>query len=223
MNKIVLAGFSAALLVAATGTARADLIANGGFETPGTTPGTYSQYGGGGNIGGWTVTGNDVLVINNSYSEDTLGFNAHGGQNALDITGASNTGPSDGVFQNIATTAGQTYSLSFWVGNADTTGSFAPYYTQPSTINLQIDGGSLVAFTNRNVTENAINWEEFTYLFTATGSSTNLAFLNGTTGDNEAGLDDVSLVAVPEPASLALLGAGLLAFGSLRRRKPRAA
>jgi hypothetical protein len=72
-----------------------------------------------------------------------------------------------------------------------------------------------MAFTNPNTTDGVINWEQCSYNFTATGSSTTITFLNGTTNSNEAGLDNVSLLEAPEPSSLAFFAAALSLLGLL--------
>lgn len=218
----------------------ANLLLNGGFETPGTGPVPYAIYGTGANIGGWTATGapgsaNAVLVLKNTYTETNVNFHVKSGEYAIDLTGVSNSGPLDGVFQDVATIAGRQYDLSFWVGNA--TGSGAPntaytlYYTQSSAVELQIAAAPVATYTNSNVTLGDVNWQQFSYSFTATGSSTRVAFLNRTADgpsifDNYLGLDDVVLTerisAVPEPSTWAMIiigfaGVGLMAY----RRKPK--
>lgn len=225
---------AAALIACGSPPTRADLIVNGGFETPGASAGTYHKYTNGNSIGAgaWTVLGKDVLVLNNTYHESGITFNSHLGNNALDITGVGNTGPTDGVSQTVATSIGTQYLLSFFVGRGDATGNktSGPIYSNPATVNLSINGGSSVSFTNSDVTANKVNWKEFSYLFTATSLSTTISFLNGTPlntktnnhGSNYAGLDDVSLVPVPEPSSIvtvALVGLSLGVTRLARRRR----
>ncbi len=168
-----------AAAIALPAAAATNLVVNGDFESDPASNGGYIQYFGGNTFSGWTVTGNDVIVIDESYNESGLVFNAQGGsQNAIDLTGAGNTGAADGITQTIATTAGTLYRLTFYVGNASPTGGNASSYTQPSTLNLSIDGGPLASFTNATNTPFGINYKKFTTTFTATGA-TLLAFSNG--------------------------------------------
>ena len=208
-------GFSAPALAA-------NLIINGSFETPAPPAGGYTIYGGGSSFTGWSVTGpggNAVLSLDTNYTEPNIAFHAQSGSVSMDLTGAGNTGPTSGINQNVTTVAGKKYNLSFWVGNAD--GSGNSNYLLPSTVNLSINGGSLQPFTNSNTTHFDVNWLKFTTSFVATGSSTNLAFFNGTgVGDNETGLDNVVLTAgVPEPATWALMILGIGAVGFAMRRR----
>lgn len=210
-------------LVAAAATpaaAAVNLVVNGGFETPVTNPGSFIQVNGGGSFTGWDVLspGTNVIIINQSYQEGGLVFNPHSGIASIDLTGAGNTGPTTGISQILATTSGK-YTLSFWVGNASPTGGNGSNYTQPSTVNLSINGGAIQSFTNSTDTPFGINWKPFSVDFVANGATT-IAFTNGTTGDNMLGLDDVSAVsAVPEPASWAMLIAGFALTGAAMRRR----
>lgn len=200
-------------------------FANPGFEVPPPPNGGYQVYPGGSNAGGWTVVGTQVLWISTTYTEGngvgnaTLSFKAHSGQSAADLTGAGNNGTSAGVQQSVATTAGQAYAISFWVGKA--TGN--QYYPTPSTVDISIDGGARTSFTNANYNPNVVDWQQFFYTFIANGSSTLVTFYNGTTDNNMVGLDDVSINAAstttPEPAGLALLATGLVGVIGVARRK----
>ena len=95
-------------------------------------------------------------------------------------------------------------------------------------MNLSIDGGALQGFTNSSTAGtspggNGINFQLFTTTFTATGTSTLIAFSNGTpVGDNYAGLDDVSLIAVPEPTTWAMMILGFFGLGTTLRHRRHA-
>jgi hypothetical protein len=219
--KLIIAAFAIAL---ASPAMSAELVVNGGFESPVTPVGGFTQVTGGNSFAGWNVTGNDVLIINNSYNESGLVFNANSGLNSLDITGAGNTGPNT-ISQTIPTTVGQ-YVLSFFVGNASPTGGNAGVYGNPSSINLSINGGPAQTFTNSTNGPLGINWQKFSVNFTAQGS-TSISFINATPqGDNMAGLDDVSVTAfssaVPEPSTWAMLLVGFGFAGAALRRKKAA-
>ena len=197
--------FRALILAAALGisTSASAAILDGGFEFPGRPD--LTQYGSGSPIGAWTVTGdqsNAVLLLSKNYAETGISFNAHSGDYALDLTGAGNTGPGNGVYQDISTVMGQSYALSFWVGNAtgDGTGN-TPFYTLASSTNLMVDLNGPFSFTNGDTTSGSINWQQFTYEFVAGGATTRISFLNNTDSrDNYLGLDDVGVAAVPGPS-----------------------
>jgi hypothetical protein len=221
---IAMAALAAASTVGAPAFA-ANLIVNGGFEEPVVEPGGFTHFRNGDNIAGWDVVGplrgDSVQILSNTYTEPNVAFESHSGDASLDITGGGNVGPDAGVSQSIATDIGQTYRLSFWLGNADGNNN----YTLPSTIAVKIDGLDLKSFTNADITPNHIDWRLVSFTFRADRDQTRVTFFNNTPrGDAEGGLDDVSLTAVPEPASWALMIGGFgLAGATLRRRKALAA
>jgi len=72
-------------------------------------------------------------------------------------------------------------------------------------------------YTNGHSSHDALNWEQFTYTFTATKATTSIEFQNFTIPNEDyIGLDDANLVdlsprsATPEPATLSLAGMTLL-------------
>src|SRR5262249_38765310 len=130
-------------------------------------------------------------------------FNAEDGLNSLDVTGIANQGSSAGVEQVVATVPGQEYQLIFYIGRVTPNSGPSGVYPTPATVDVSIDGGARMHFTNSNVTNGVINWQQFSAMFAAAGSSTTIDFLNGTgIGNNEAGLDNVSMVPVTESSKL---------------------
>ncbi|MEQ1904479.1 MAG: PEP-CTERM sorting domain-containing protein [Pirellulaceae bacterium] len=201
---------------------QADLITNGGFEDPVIPVGSLLHFATGSTIGGaWTVLGNlgnseTVMLLQTTYSEPGNGvipFNAQEELNSLDLTGSFNQGLQSGVIQAITTSPGETYRVSFYVGRAD--GNFA--YSTASTVDLSINGGTRMPFTNSNSTAGRVNWQLFTTDFVASGAVTTLSFFNGQITNSYTGLDNISVSAIPEPSSL-LLVAGFALAVLLRRR-----
>jgi hypothetical protein len=206
---------------------RAAVIRNGGFEDP-IVPDRFLVFTAGQQLGtnGWTVigpSGATVMLLKTTYDEPFGGyslFDAQEGQNSLDITGLRNEGPNVGVSQVIDTVIGKGYEISFYVGRITPTGGPNDPYAHPATIDLKIDSGTRISFTNSDITEGRNNWKKFSYAFTALNDTTTISFLNATRLDtNQAGLDGISISStiepVPEPSTAWLIGLSL--FGSIKR------
>lgn len=194
--------------------AQAELIINGSFEQPAVSPGNYGLWTTGStDITGWTVVGPEVAIVHTTFEYGGLTFPSQSGDQWLDLTGATSNSMDNGVSQSVATTIGAKYLLSFHVGSVYNGLQFFS-----STVDLSIDGGSRMSFTNPSATSTLV-WQEFSYQFTAQNAMTNITFFNGSgPSNNNAGLDGVSLSAVPEPSSLFCVIVGAVGLAARRRR-----
>jgi PEP-CTERM motif/Protein of unknown function (DUF642) len=232
LNSAFAATLGAALLLFSAG-AKADLITNGSFET---TTG-YGQIGWNGNtLSGWSTNGYNFLfpstggAVNGSAGSLSL-YTGSG------VVGSALLGPSpdggnyigaDGAFEVGAINqtinglvSGAQYTVSFYWAGAQQT-NFSGTTTEKWLVSL----GSQTLSTNTvtDVSNGFTGWQQTFLTFTATGNSEVLSFLAQGTPDGQPPfslLDGVSMNAVPEPASMTLLGTGLAALGFIRRRRTR--
>jgi len=176
--------FLAATTLAVTGLAQASIVTNGGFET--------------GDFSGWTQFGD-------------VSFSGVGSGGQVPHTGnfGAYFGPSGqgGIFQTLATTAGASYHVSFFINQL---------VASTNTFEFNWDGGVAEwSYADINPGYTTLNFD-----LIATTSSTDLRF----TFSNPPGswaFDDVSVEAhaIPEPASLVLAGLGIA--GLIAARRPR--
>jgi len=181
-----------------------NLVANCGFET--------------GDFTSWTLSGNDVpQTLGNLYGvegHDPIdGINPNSGSYQAffaDLVPNATT-----LSQSIATTAGDQYTITFWVAQ-DT----APTNEYDNELLASFGGTSLADLYGVA----AEGYTEYTYNVGPVSGSSNTLELTFGNGLGEFLLDDVSVVdngpvVTPEPDSLLLFGTGLLALVGVARRR----
>jgi len=214
-SRLILA---AVLLISlAVAPAWANLIQNGSFELGNPS---WNPY------GFQSLTALDNFTITNwsvvTGSVDYVGayWQAAHGSRSLDMAGLYQNGT---IWQTFSSTPGQVYRVTFALaGNPD---------IQPRTTTLRVWADNPNAnfadfyYTVNGQTKSSMGWMYVSWDFVASSSLTTLGFTSlETYNDPQWGysfgpaLDDVSVAAVPEPATLALVGLGLIAVGFLRRR-----
>lgn len=194
-RSLVCAGIMLASICFAIPQARADLVTNGGFET--------------GDFSGWTASVDP-------FWSGVDGNAPHSGSFGVFFGNPSSL---DALSQSIATTAGVTYQISFWLKvELDVLGTGTP-----NSFSASFGGVSLFSLSDLP----AQDYKLYTFNVIATANASELAF----SAHNEPAffdLDDVSVDVASVPGPIA--GAGLpglaMALGGVlawRRRRNRPA
>jgi len=157
----------------------------------------------------WTVSGGTVDVVANSNG---WGITCAGGSGkCVDLDGSN--GNAGILTSSLLSLGAGTYSLSFDISGNQRGGAADSF-----TLAL---GGYLNESFNLSATA---PWQTVTRTFTVLGDTANNIIFNHAGGDNIGiMLDNVSLskTDVPEPATLAMFGLGLIGLGFARRRQAR--
>ena len=193
-----------------------NLITNGSFEDPVVNNKSFNFFN---SITGW-ATSNQIEIRRNwiGTAEDGKNFAE------LDTTGANSN---SSTWQDIATQVGATYTFSFWFSNRPYMSDGDQSPVAPSTSGLNWAFGSSTGSTaaQPKITDKDNDWVLFSQVFTATSTTTRVMFTaTGMADGLGSSLDNVSVTQlaaahVPEPASFALLAAGLGAVGFVARRR----
>ena len=178
-----------------------NLISNGGFDT---------------GLAGYTVggTNNVSAVPGAAYVASAGGTGSPTAQsNVFAAFGGANIGGTDTLTQSITTVAGKAYTLNFDYGTFGLPGQ---------TIDLFIGGNEVNSYTASGTLDLDQLFANYSYSFTGTGGLVDITFrLVSADGDNQdALLDNLTVTAVPEAATWALMiaGFGMIGVASRRRR-----
>ncbi len=196
----------AVALTAFSPSARAQLLANGSFESPVAPANDFVRTS---VLPGWTVSG-DVDVIHMGY------WQAADGTQSIDLSG--DTGPGTFIEQAFPTLAGQAYLLSFYyANNADDPFAAGSVRVLGATTVLSQD------LFHSGSTRQDMGYTRFEQTFVADSASTVLRFTHLDSAHpvgRGLALDGVAITPVSEPGTLVLLGlcgCGVL-YVTLRQR-----
>jgi hypothetical protein len=177
------------------------IVLDGGFELPVANSSWTAPV----NIGdGWTVTQGEIGI-----PDVTDGIGVPHSGNQMAVIDANST--VDTLSQALATAVGQSYQVSYWVadGHADA---------------LTVNFGAQMLFNGTaptNGTFAASDYVNYTYIVTATSTTTNLSFTSQYTAGGAVLLDDVSVTPIsgtPEPGTFGFGALGCLALLGLASR-----
>jgi hypothetical protein len=179
--------------------ARANLLVNPGFES--------------GSFSGWTQSGNtgDTCVTASACGGFVSGLSPHSGTR---FAALGPIGSNGFLAQTFNDTAGQVLDVSFYLAN-----SFAAGSNQGDNFAVSFDSSSLLNLINLP----AQGYTLYNFTVVATGHDT-LTFGRFRNDGGFFGLDDVSVTAVPEASTWAMMILGFMGVGFMAyRRKGRAA
>jgi PEP-CTERM motif len=199
----MMTAFAVAALSPASARAGGNLVLNGGFSTADFTDWTVSQASGPGVISDITVR------IGPAYNPNGTGYGASFAEFTSD--GSVPPPPFDSISQNLATIAGEKYTLTFYLqNNGGPTNEFQAYW----------NGTKIQDIVNAN----QFSFTQYQFTEVATSSSTVLEFA-GFENPAQFALTDIVVTqnVVPEPSSLLLFGiaaAGITVLVCQQQRNP---
>lgn len=205
MKRRLLAMFAVAS-IGLSASANAAVFQNGSFEV-GADPGSFTTLGAGSTtIAGWTVGAGGIDYIGTYWQ-------AADGNRSLDLNGNF----PGSISQTFDVVSGQTYKVTFYLAGNTDGGPDIKTLTTTST-------DATILFSSFNTAGRShpdMGWTPISFEFTASGLTETLTFLSTTVDGNAFGpaLDNVTVAAVPEPSTWAMMILGFLGVGFLAYRR----
>jgi len=197
---------------------QANLVVNGGFEDGAQELPPGSNFWSG-NMNGWTGSGATATSFYYNNFPGPYDYINNGPHSGNLVAAFSQLAPGASISQDIATVAGFTYRVSFWLSNQISTGT-------PNLMSASFGGTALTGGSPSIPGElpAPMPWTQYSFDVAATSSLTALTFSGGGNGATAVLLDDVTIDVVPEPAVYGILmAAALLGIGGVKRMRRRPA
>src|SRR6188472_2525082 len=199
MKKMIL-GLAAAAVIAPLAVAGSAYAAstptNLSFEEPASltlTDGYHLAAKGDTSLTGWTVDGDGVDIVNESL------WDAHAGAHSIDLNAY---GPGS-ISQEMATVPNQAYDVTFWMsGNPGAAQGIKTMKVSAANVTNEVQ------FDTTGKTERNMGWEQRSFTFVASETSTTLTFTSTTNATDQnffggekaawgPAVDDVTVAAAP--------------------------
>jgi hypothetical protein len=158
-------------------------VVNGSFEQPPVQSGSTTWFS---SIPGWSLSFGPAIEVNNNVP--AYGLTAADGAQLVELDSYA---PS-GIFQDLPTAPGASYTLIF------TFGARPGYGPDDNALEAWWDGSPLATLTLDGTGASTAVWQDYSYIVTATGSTTRLEFRDvGTPSTQGTLLDNVRMASAP--------------------------
>jgi PEP-CTERM motif/Protein of unknown function (DUF642) len=165
-------------------------------------------------------------ILTNCISPTPFPSTSPDGGNFIAVDGAYLQGT---LQQTVSVVNGQSYSVSFWQAAGQLNDPYNSCCTGLTTEQWLVSLGnqSQLAPVMNNDSQSFVDWQQKTLTFTATVTGSEVLGFFAIGGPYPVPpfvlLDGVSMTAVPEPATYALMGIGLLGILAVRRQQKKRA